>query len=278
MKSDPKNFYAVVTEAVVDILDHGADSATRIETWESRIRKAAEATLKPVADVDRMLRDGLNQIYERLIDKGGITSSHPGIPKFTINELKPELRKLLDQRIQMSAHLVKNKRSTAIASTLQRFSGWASSVPPGGTEQGKKKDIKEKIGGSLKSLTYEDRRLLTDQGHKLTASIDEVVAEGGGAIAGSWHSRWLEPGYDYREDHKERDEKIYLVRGSWADKAGLVKPKGNKGYYGDQTKVAEEPFCRCKMRWIYALRDLPPDMLTAKGKAELARVRAKLAS
>jgi len=57
----------------------------------------------------------------------------------------------------------------------------------------------------------------------------------------------------------------------------LVKP-GKMGFYGDTEKVAELPFCSCYMGWIFALRSLPPEMLTAKGKAALADARAKLAS
>ena len=33
---------------------------------------------------------------------------------------------------------------------------------------------------------------------------------------------------------------------------------GEAGYYDGVTAVAEEPFCRCFMTWLYALRALPP--------------------
>ena len=41
---------------------------------------------------------------------------------------------------------------------------------------------------------------------------------------------------------------------------------------------AELPFCRCAYVYVYNLRDLSPEMLTAKGKAALAEVREKIAA
>ena len=74
---------------------------------------------------------------------------------------------------------------------------------------------------------------------------------------------------------KPRDGKVYLLRGCWAQDRGLVKP-GAAGYYDAVTAVAVEPFCRCQAQYLYALRDLPEDMVTQKGRDELERVRAQI--
>lgn len=271
-----KSFNAVMSDAIADMIDHGFDTMERVDDWQARIQKAAEASLLPEAELTDMLRDGLSDVYERLVGQGKIAERHPGVSRFTIEKLKPEMRKLLDQRIMASANLIKLNRKQSIDKTLQRFSGWATSIPKGGTTQAKKKDVRDGIRKSLVSLPYEERRVLVDQGHKLSAAISEVVAIGGQAIAARWRSHWRQPGYDYREDHRDRDQRVYLLRDTWATDAGLVKP-GNNGYYDKITKAGEEPFCRCFIVWIYALRDLPDDMLTAKGKKELERVRAELA-
>lgn len=271
-----KSFNVVMSEAIADMIDHGFDTMDRVDTWQAKIRKAAEASLLPEAELTDMLRDGLSDVYERLVGQGKIAERHPGVSRFTIEKMKPELRKLLDQRIMASANLIKLNRKQSIDKTLQRFAGWATSIPNGGTTQAKKKEVREGIRKSLVSLPFEERRVLIDQGHKLSAAISEVVAIGGQAIAARWRSHWRQPGYDYREDHRDRDQRIYLLRDTWATDAGLVKP-GNNGYYDKITKAGEEPFCRCFIVWIYALRDLPDDMLTVKGKKELDRVRAELA-
>lgn len=271
-----KDFKATITDAIADIIDHGFDW-DRVQAWQEKIKRAAQASLLPESELIKMLTEGLSDVYDKMVNKGKIAERHPGVSIFTVDKLKPELRRLLDQRIMASANLIKLNRQQSIDKTLQRFSGWASSIPAGGTTQAKKKDVKDDVRKSLVSLPFEERRVLIDQGHKLTASISEVVAVGGNAIAARWRSHWRQPGYDYREDHAERDQQIYLLHDTWATKAGFVK--GNKGqWYDDITKAAEEPFCRCFIVWIYSLRDLPSDMLTIKGKAELARVQAELAS
>lgn len=262
----------VLTAAVSDLADNGFDSAERVAYWQARIAEAARRASSSLFQADELLRRTLHAQYERLVDKGGAIKFHQGVSRFTLDKLRPMLRSELERRIMASADLIKLNREQSVAKTLQRFSGWASSVPKGGSDTVDKRKVKKDVGKAIASLPYEERRVLIDQGHKLTAAINEVVASDGGAVALIWHSHWRQAGYDYRPDHKERDGRIYLIRGSWAHKAGLVKA-GAAGYYDDVTAVAEEPFCRCYAQYIYALRKLPDDMITAKGRAEIERAR-----
>lgn len=217
-----KNFYSVMSDAIADIVDNGFEWE-RVERWQEKIRVAAQASLLPEDKLTEMLTDGLTDIYDRLIENGKIVQRHPGVSLFTIEKLKPEMRTLLDQRIMASANLIKLNRQQSIDKTLQRFSGWASSIPAGGTTQAKKSSVKASIRQGLVRLPFEERRVLIDQGHKLTASISEVIAIGGKAIAAKWRSNFRQPGYDYRDDHKARDGNIYLLRDTWATDAGLLE-------------------------------------------------------
>ena len=62
---------------------------------------------------------------------------------------------------------------------------------------------------------------------------------------------------------------VLFHRGSWADKTGDVK-----GTYTDEiTQPAEEINCRCGYVVVYALRGVPANMLTAKGKEMLMQAR-----
>lgn len=74
------------------------------------------------------------------------------------------------------------------------------------------------IQKAAEKVDYEARRVMIDQNHKLIANIDNVIATSNNAIAAIWHSHWRRPGYDFREDHKERDQLYYLIRGNWAQK------------------------------------------------------------
>ncbi len=265
----------VLTQAIADLTEHGFTSAERVAYWQARLAEAARRTMASQHQVDEMLRRSLAAQYERYVNQGAALKLHPGISRFTLEKLRPILRAELDRRIFASADLIKLNREQAVAKTLQRFSGWASSVPAGGSNTVNKREVKKSVGKAIGSLPFEERRVLIDQGHKLVASVNEVIARDGGALAVIWHSRWRQPGYDYRHDHKARDGEVYLLRDSWARKAGLVKP-GAAGCYEDVTAVGEEPFCRCYAEYVYTLRRLPDDMITNKGRAELERVRKQL--
>lgn len=268
-------YYDVLTAAINDIAENGYDSIERISFWQKRLKEAAERTMASTAQMEQMLRDALAAIYHRMVEQGKVAQYHQGVARFTIEKIRPQLRAELDRRIVASADLIKLNRQAAMEKTLQRFSGWATSIPAGGSDAAKKGEAKKGIRKAMQSLPFEERRVLIDQSHKLTASISEILAKDGNALAGVWHSHWRQAGYNYREDHKERDQQVYLLEGSWALEQGLIKV-GPAGWYKNITSVGEEPFCRCYMTWIYNLHDVPSNMITVKGKAALEDVRKKI--
>jgi len=266
-------FRELLTLAMGDFIQYGFDGSDRLSEWMRRLRSLA-AKDSPSPEALREHMRGMMEMYFRRATSITMTrKKHPGVPLFTITQIKPQLRSELTRRIQASADLIKLNREQAIEKTLQRFAGWASSVPAGGSRVTDKRDTKSDITKALRQMSFEERRVAIDQGHKLMSSIDAVIAQKTGAIAAVWRSHWRQPGYDYRPDHKERDGKVYALRGSWAMQKGLLN-KG-AGYLDEMTQAAEEPFCRCFVVYLQNLRDLPDGMLTAKGRAELERVKIR---
>ena len=131
-----------------------------------------------------------------------------------------------------SADLIKLNRTQAVDRTIQRFSGWATSIPPinaislglSASSRSGVIDTSQHIAKSAVQIDFEQRRVMVDQAHKLIANIDNIIATEGGAIAAVWHSHWRQPNYDYREPHKDRDLKVYAIRGNWALKRDLCVP------------------------------------------------------
>ncbi len=273
--ADRTSFYKVVDEAIADLTANGFDSVERVAYWEDRLRVAAEQAMTSPVRMEQMLRESLAAIFHRMVDRGGIVKFHSGVARYTIDKIKPSLRAELDRRILASANLIRLNRREAINKTLSRFSGWATSLPKGGSDTVDKRKTKQDVRKSLAQLPFVERRVLVDQGHKLTASLNDIVAKDGGAIALRWHSNWRQPGYDFREDHKERDGHIYLIRDNWAQAKGLVKV-GPAGYYDQITAVGEEVLCRCYAEFLYNLRSLPKAMLTKKGQDALSEAREKI--
>lgn len=257
-------FKEVLTKAVIDIAINGFDSQSRIDRWMKALRNALIQEMQPDHVIKQKLDDAMGDIFKRLVTSPTAITKHKGVSKFTIDKVKPELRGELTRRIATSANLITLNREQMIERTMQRFQGWGSSIPNGGSDVVAKREVKANIAKPLASLPFEERRVMIDQGHKLTANINAVVAEGGGAIAAIWHSRFRQANYNYRVDHKERDDKIYAIRGNWAMEDGLMKV-GVAGYTDQITMPAEEIYCRCSYEYIYSLRKLPKEMLTKKG-------------
>lgn len=269
-------FYEVLNAAITDLMEHGFDSQERLDSWLQKLSAAARQSLIPEGVLQRSLTDALNQVYWRNVGGSKLMKAHPGVSQFTLEMIKPKLRAELDRRILASASLIKLNREASIARTLQRFAGWASSVPIGGTEIAKRKEIKQTIRRGIAGLSFEERRVVADQGHRLTAAINDIVATDGGAIAFIWrHVMERGHGYQPRPDHVKRNGKVYLLRESWARERGFVKP-GPAGYSDEITQPAEEISCRCSAEYLYTLRDLPPGMLTAAGKAALMEARVAI--
>lgn len=270
-------FFETVTAAIRDFEENGFDSVERLQYWTDQIRRAAIESLTPESVLNEELARALGGIYKRMIDEGQIIKKHAGVPQFTIDRLKPKLRNELDRRMMVSRSLIKLNREAMVEKTTQRFAGWASSIPAGGSRAVETKDVKENIRKALTSLPFEERRCVIDQSAKFVSSLNDIIATDGGAIAARWHSQFRRAGYNFRPDHKERDGRVYAIRGNWAIDKGLMKV-GPAGYTDQITQPAEEVYCSCSYGYLYNIRDLPDDMITQKGKDELAAVRAKIAA
>ena len=276
------SYFDILTMAINDVADKGYQAPEQVDYWAEQLRLAAERTLRPMAEVERMVQDAMAAIYQRSITNLGVLKHHPGVSAYTLEMIKPQLRQELSNRVAASIDLIRLNRPAAIEKQQARFRGWATSVPPGGTPKtGKAKldkvETKDEIRKSLKSLDYNSRRVLIDQGQKLFAAINTTVAVNGGAIGAIWHSHKAQRGYNGRPDHDARDGKVFLVRGSWADQAGLVKA-GADGYTDSIEQPAEFVFCKCFYQFLYSLRSLPTNLLTKKGEEALTEARQRIAA
>lgn len=262
-----KSLYEVLTEAVNHYVKKGWDSERSLLEWSRKLRVAATRE-SPSPDV---ARKHLTAIYSRLVIDGGALKDQPpeGPTRVTLQKLKPELRDELDRRIFASANLIRLNREQAVEKTLQRFQGWVTSIPPDGVSEIDKNAKKQEFKKSVAEMDFISRRVAIDQGHKLASNVKYLLSVQSGAIAFRWHSNWRRPGYKYRPDHKERDDLIYLIRGSWADEKGFLKSVN--GYYDEITAAGEEVYCSCQVFPIYAPQKLPIEFLTEKGKREFNR-------
>ncbi|VFS51427.1 Uncharacterised protein [Budvicia aquatica] len=163
-KKRPKTFFETLTEAVNYYIDNGWDSEKALLSWSNKLRIASHRETADAATT----RNHLTAIYKRLVIDGGALKDQPadGVNAFTLKKMKPDLRKELDRRIFAASELIKLNRTQAIDKTIQRFQGWVSSVPPGGTNAADRVEQKRGIMGALEDQGYIDRRVAIVQGHK----------------------------------------------------------------------------------------------------------------
>mgnify|MGYP006275912879 CR=1 FL=1 len=225
----------VIAEAVKDMELHGYDDQARVDHWLIKIREAALSEMLTDAQTEAVLRRSLTAKFNRVFESKRFQES---IPRFNKAKLKPKLLDELDRRIMASANLIKLNREEAIQKTLRRFSGWSTSIPAGGGVADK--EVKKDLRTSISQLSFIERRVAIDQGHKLIAAIEEIAAVDSGALGAIWHSRWRVENYNYRPDHKERDGVFYVVPDNWAIQKGFMKTKPS---INSITRPAEEVYC-----------------------------------
>lgn len=258
------SFQQVVRAAVADLTARGVYSEAQLDQWIMLIRQAAERTTTPDYEVEAALRRHFGREYERVINRVSRAE------RFTLAAINPTLHAEVERRVRMSADLIKINKAERVEKTLSRFRGWTSSIPPGGSRVVDRREVASHIAKPTTQQKFEARRVAIDQGHKLAANVEEIVALHGGAIAGIWHDRGQhDRNYDARKVHLARSGKMFLVRDSWAIKQGLVR-RGAGPYMDEIERPAELPFCSCKYKYLSSIRDLPEDWLTEKGKAAIA--------
>lgn len=274
--SYPPTFRQLLAQAIADIAETGYISREAIDAWIIRLRNAAEREFGPEEYIHRDMARALGAIFDRL-DRGKIADFVPGVSRYKLAMIKPQLHAELDRRIMAATDLIKLRRGEAVDRTLARLLGWSTSIPPGGDETIDKHETRTHIGESIARFKFERRRVDIDQSQKLIANISDIVAKDAGAIAGIWHSHGEhDTSYDARKDHLARANKIYVVRDSWARHEGLVT-KG-AGYTDEITAPAQEPFCRCWYEWILSPRQLPDTLLTTRGQQWIANSRMGMAA
>lgn len=268
-------FSEVLAAAINELSATGYVSPDRVAEWLTLLRNAAERDVGPTWMIDTKIRADMQGLLDRFVDGAKLPQFVPGVGRFTKEMVKPKLYAELDRRILAATDLIKINRQEAVEKTLQRFSGWATSIPPGGDETINKRDTKTMLRKELADYRYHQRLVANDQGHKLIANVSNLIAVEAGAIAATWHSHGTsDKSYDARKDHMKRDGKTYLIRRSWAYDQGLVKPVN--GYTDQVTAPGQEINCRCWYQYILSPRRLPDELLTRKGQEWITKGKEEL--
>ncbi|CAI3954065.1 unnamed protein product [Commensalibacter communis] len=236
-----------------------------LSSWQDELKDLLNEN-NTVVDVN-LIQEHLSKIVNRQVTRKVLNKNFKGSNlSFTQNKLSNFAKKYLNERILFSVSLIKDNRESQVKKTLQRFNGWVSAVPTDGITKAKESP-REAVRAILKPLVqrpFEERRVLIDQGHKLSASINDAIALDNNVIAVKWNSHWHELNYHYRQDHKERDKKLFFYKDNYFVQNGFIK-KTDILYINDVDGFGQKPFCRCYGTYYCSLMDIPKEYLTKKG-------------
>lgn len=246
----------LITQALDDMRDRY--DVARLAYWMGKIGEAAKNRLEKDRGEFR-LETALRKQMAKHIGK---------IERVTLDSVMPQLHEELSYRMAVSRDLIVLNREKAMLDMQQRFAGWDITQKSGGKID--LKTAKANIVKPLSQYTYEENRLVNDQGHKFLNSLNTITSIGGGAIIGTWRSRWRAVNYDYRDAHKALDGRVFVARNSWALEQGLIKKTGKYQYIDEVEQPSVPVNCRCSWEFSSSLRDVPRDMLTEKGMALLS--------
>ncbi|EOF7241506.1 hypothetical protein ACK04L_002913 [Enterobacter roggenkampii] len=116
----------------------------------------------------------------------------------------------------------------------------------------KKRKLKQYRSSDLDSSLKDAKTLLN--------TVDHLNAIDNNAIAAIWMARKC-------SEHASRNGEVYAIKGSWALKKKMMKV-GPVGYLND-TPLPRS--CGCYLTYIYNLRSLPDNMLTANANKILKK-------
>ena len=276
-----KSFFDDNLFSINDIL-----SKTKIEALIRAIDKGIKKDYdKVLKSVNKEVRSKLKNEYNQFIKKG-VFRAAPTLQKYKIEDLKPDFKKELESRINVSLSYIKTQDQNTIEEIKNRLMNFASIPHPNKDLKELEYDfwndvIPEKAKKNYKSNKWQNM-IIRDQQHKLTSNMTYITAMKNNAIGFIWKNRkdirvvgnpsGLYPsGNKMHNDHWKREGKLYLFRDSEALKKGLIK-KTKDVQYADEIEdgLPGIPInCRCTMRLIYRLYEIPAEyknIITKKGE------------
>ena len=210
----------------------------------------------------------------------------PSLQKYKIEDLKPDFKKELESRINVSLSYIKTQDQNTIEEIKNRLMNFASIPHPNKNLKELEYDfwndvLPEKAKKNYKTSSWQNM-IIRDQQHKLVSNMTYITAMKNDAIGFIWKNRkdirvvgnpsGLYPsGNKMHNNHWKREGKLYLFRDSAALKKGLIK-KTKDVQYADEIEdgLPGIPInCRCTMRLIYRLYEIPAEyknIITEKGK------------
>lgn len=247
-------------------------SPSFMEKVQSRINAVLRNTFKKLWNKEsRWFASSFRGNY--LDYKKSLQVRNVGIKGYKLEDLNPVFANLYKTRLQSSLDLIKTQNQENLLKLKRRFLDWTTQA-----EFRDKDDLKEAIKlPNNKRIKF----ILRDQSNKMSASLDNIVAEKYGAICFEWKTRndnrvsgkpgGLYPKVNdnspYHGDHWSRRGKFYY----YSNIPQEVKNKLNLKNFAGSDKSLKDGLpgtgtaCRCWSKNYYDIDDLPEELVKQNG-------------
>jgi hypothetical protein len=271
LKSGPKSSNHLV-ETKAKIYEVAFSIVTSAEEATANYEQSCKEFLDKVVQVKGMptrtiVREGEKQA--RLVSSSGSHISR------NFDALLPSIRERFEWSISNYSVQAKRYLDEQFSELQALLEQLIEQVPIGGTKDraitGQVSEIKEEI----RQLAKWDKLFNIYKAESFPSEVEYLFALEGKPIAAIWRYSEADEQGEYRKtySHKERDGRVYVVRDNWALAKGLMTAEPY-GYIDEVSHPNQEIGCMCSLQWLYAISDLPTNMVTEKGVSELKRVRA----
>lgn len=254
-----------------------------VKAIDKGIKKDYDKVLK---SVNKEVRSKLKNEYNQFIKKG-IFQIASGIQKYKIEDLKPDFKKELERRINVSLSYITTQDQNTIEEIKNRLMNFASIPHNNKNLEELEYDFWNDVIPVNAKKNYKTNKwqnmIIRDQQHKLVSNMTYITAMKNNAIGFIWKNRkdirvvgnpsglYPNGANKMHNDHWKREGKLYLFRDSEALKKGLIK-KTKDVQYADEIEdgLPGIPInCRCTMRLIFRLYEIPAEyknIITKKGR------------
>lgn len=277
-----KSFFDDNLFSINNILSKTAIEAL-VRAIDKGIKKDYDKVLK---SVNKEVRSKLKNEYNQFIKKG-IFQIASGIQKYKIEDLKPDFKKELERRINVSLSYITTQDQNTIEEIKNRLMNFASIPHNNKNLEELEYDFWNDVIPANTKKNYKTNKwqnmIIRDQQHKLVSNMTYITAMKINAIGFIWKNRkdirvvgnpsglYPNGANKMHNDHWKREGKLYLFRDSEALKKGLIK-KTKDVQYADEIEdgLPGIPInCRCTMRLIFRLYEIPAEyknIITKKGR------------
>lgn len=252
-----------------------------IKAIDNGIKKDVD---KVINSVNKEVRGELKKKYNQFV-KRGVFQVSPNIQKYKIEDLKPDYKKELARRTQVCLSYITTQDRQTVEEIKNRVLNFATTPHIAKDLNEFESDfwnnvLPEKTNKNYKSDKWQ-KMIIRDQQHKLVSNMTYITAMKNNAIGFIWKNRkdvrvvgnpagMYPNGNEIHNNHWQREGRLYLFRDSKAIKQGLIK-KTKDVQYADEIEdgIPGIPInCRCTMRLIYRLYEIPAEyknIITKKG-------------